>query len=163
MRGRAKKSYPSATGKLLCVLLNPGDGELLTYVTSGQGEHCQKKTKKTRFSFLWYLNDLKGFQPANHGWTFHPALQESRLTHVVVPKYSLAHWKTHLDSILLQLPHFWNRNWRKKKKEKKTVLDCTEVASEGRSNAWLGMLPLAWERHQYYVTTQKIISRTVCQ
>lgn len=37
-------SYPSATGKLLCVLLKPGDGELLTYVISGQGEHCSRRT-----------------------------------------------------------------------------------------------------------------------
>lgn len=50
-----KESYPSATGKLLCVLLNPGDGELLTYVTSGQGEHC-----KARFSFWWCVNNLTG-------------------------------------------------------------------------------------------------------
>lgn len=57
---------------------------------------AKKKKKKPIFSFLWYLNDLEGFQPANHGWTFHPALQRSRLTHVVVPKYSLAHPKTHI-------------------------------------------------------------------
>lgn len=37
-----KHFYPSATGKLLCVLLKPGDGELLTYVASGQGEHCRR-------------------------------------------------------------------------------------------------------------------------
>lgn len=47
-----KKSYPSATGKLLCVLLNPGDGELLTYVTSGQGEHCKKKKTEKKQDFL---------------------------------------------------------------------------------------------------------------
>lgn len=35
-------AYPSATGKLLWVLLKPGDGELLTYVTSGQGEHYKR-------------------------------------------------------------------------------------------------------------------------
>lgn len=39
-----ERSYPSATGKLLCVLLKPGDGELLTYVISGQGEHCSRRT-----------------------------------------------------------------------------------------------------------------------
>lgn len=32
-------SYPSFTGKLLWELLKPGDGELLTYVASGHGEH----------------------------------------------------------------------------------------------------------------------------
>jgi len=32
-------SYPSFTEKLLWELLNPGDGELLTYVASGHGEH----------------------------------------------------------------------------------------------------------------------------
>lgn len=37
-----KHSYPSATGKLLCVLLKPGVGELLTYVASGQGEHWKQ-------------------------------------------------------------------------------------------------------------------------
>lgn len=94
MGGRVKKSYPSATGKLLCVLLNPGDGELLTYVTSGQGEHC-----KTRFSFLWYLNNLEGsilYQPSNHSWTFHPVHQGSSLTHLNVPKYSFKVQKTHI-------------------------------------------------------------------
>lgn len=47
--GITKDSYPSATGKELCVLLKPGEGELLTYVTSGQGEHWKRTTSVTRF------------------------------------------------------------------------------------------------------------------
>lgn len=48
-----KHSYPSATGKLLCVLLKPGEGELLTYVTSGQGQHC----RRTTLLLLWLWNN----------------------------------------------------------------------------------------------------------
>lgn len=47
-----KDPYPSATVKLLWVaaLLNPGDGELFTYVASGHGEHWGrgKKHRATR-------------------------------------------------------------------------------------------------------------------
>lgn len=39
-------SYPSFTEKLLWELLKPGDGELLTYVASGHGEHWIYTHKK---------------------------------------------------------------------------------------------------------------------
>lgn len=39
-------SYPSFTEKLLWELLKPGDGELLTYVASGHGEHWIYTQKK---------------------------------------------------------------------------------------------------------------------
>lgn len=45
----SRVSYPSATVKLLWVLLNPGEGELFTQVASGHGEHWNREGNKETF------------------------------------------------------------------------------------------------------------------
>lgn len=66
-----KPPYPSATGKLLCVLLKPGEGELLTYVISGQGEHWNRPNTSVSVPSEEYHKHLNGFSsPLNFIYSF---------------------------------------------------------------------------------------------